>query len=131
MVTYRMAKPGGEYNRLYALMRKENGKQEPLGWPVVVAEEDGKVVGFLATWPDEELLMAGPLVIEGSKRMWMFIRLVEAYENVLRATGVKQYLFTVEKSNEKQLARIRKVADGFHLTQVRETDTHVSFLREL
>jgi len=127
-VTYRMAKPGGEYNRLYALMRREMGKQEPIGWPVVVAEEDGRVIGFLGTYPQEDVLMAGPLVIEGSKRMFVFLRLAEAYENVLRAAGVTQYLFTVEKSNEKHLKRI----EGFEgVTKVRETDDRVSFVRKI
>lgn len=127
MVKYRLARPGGEYNRLYALMEQEGGKKEPIGWPVVVAEEDGKAIGFLATYPTTEALIAGPLVIEGSKRPFVFLRLVDAYENVLKTAGVTAYCFRVAKSNTKQMKRVESIG----LKRVGETETQVIYKREL
>lgn len=126
-IKYRLAKPGGEYNRLYALMEQEMGKKEVIGWPVVVAEENGKVIGFLATYPTDEALIAGPLVIEGSNRPFVFIRLVDAYENLLRAAGVSVYTFRVAKSNVNQIARVESVG----LERIGETETQIIYKREL
>jgi len=128
MISYRLAHPGGEYNRLYALMkREEDGLKVPLGWPTVVAEENGRVVGFLSTHKVAGALLAGPLVIEGSHRPWVFIRLVEAYETVLRAAGVTVYAFRVDKSNEKQVERL----DRLGIERISEGDTFISYKREL
>jgi hypothetical protein len=126
-ILYRLAKPGGEYNRLYALSEREGFKKEPLGWPVVVAEENGKVIGFLATYPTDDALIAGPLVIEGGKRPFVFMRLVDAYENLMRMAGVSVYCFRVDRSNTKQIERV----DSIGLERVGETDTHITYKRIL
>jgi hypothetical protein len=127
MVKYRLARPGGEYNRLYALLSHNGQSRVPLGWPTVVAEEDGKVVGFLSTHKTKDALIAGPLVIEGKHRPWVFLRLTEAYENVLRIAGVARYVFRVSKENDKHLERVRRIG----IKELEETYTHVSFVREL
>jgi len=127
MVKYRLAKPGGEYNRLYSLMEQEGGKKEPLGWPVVVAEEHGRAIGFLATYPTEEALIAGPLVIEGGKRPFVFIRLVDAYENLLRLAGVTTYCFRVDKTNTKRISQVNE----FGGEQIGETADYVMYKRNI
>ena len=108
-IKYRLARPGGEYNALYAMMKRRMGEKQSLGWPTVVAEENGKQIGFLSTIPDESVVIAGPLVIDAERRPFVFMRLVEAYENVLRAAGVTEYLFTVPESQPEHLARVRAV----------------------
>jgi hypothetical protein len=90
---YRLVKPGGEFNKLYALAKRVGMPLATgtLNWPTVAAERDGKVIGFLSTLPTNEAILAGPLVIE-HKSMLTAIRLIEAYEVVLKAAGVRTYL---------------------------------------
>ena len=124
---YRLARPGGEYNRLYALMQREMGIREPLGWPVVVAERDGRVVGFLGTAARDDVLIAGPLVIEGGRNPIMFLHLTEAYENVLRLASINSYYFTVDEGNFEQVARVKSLG----IPQVGQDKNKLIFLREL
>ena len=124
---YRLAHPGGEYNRLYAMMKREMGIREPLGWPVVVAERDGRVVGFLGTADRDDVLIAGPLVIEGSHNPFMFLRLTEAYENVLRLACINSYYFTVDEGNFEQVALVKSLG----IPQVGQDKNKLIFLREL
>lgn len=124
--TYRLARPGGEYNRLYALMEREGFGRMPLGWPVVVAERKGRVIGFLGTHPRKDAIVAGPLVVEGGRNMPMFIRLVDAYANVLRMAGVKSYFFGVAKGNSKAIERVQVLG----ATRIGEDEAEVWFQRE-
>lgn len=126
-IKYRLAVPGGEYNKLYALMKREGGKRVALGWPTVVAEENGEVVGFVGTYPREDALVAGPLVIKGSKRPWVFLRLAEAYEVILRTAGVKLYFHTIDKLQPDHVEFMERL--GF--SRAWETDDSVVMKREL
>jgi hypothetical protein len=92
---YKVAVPGGAFNRLYALARKigQPLKAGTLNWPTVFAERDGKVLGFLSTTPRTEFILSGPLVMEQPKLL-LAIRLGEAYDVVMRAANIPQYFIT-------------------------------------
>ena len=109
--TLRLARPGGEWNRLYAMAKRAGGHvyKGDFTFPTVVAERDGVVIGFLATQPTDAAVVAGPLVIEGTRNPFLFIRLVEAYENVLRAAGVKAYLHTIDKDRENHVEMMERL----------------------
>ena len=109
--TYRLAKPGGEYNRIYALCRRAGGRirKGDLNFPTVVAERGGEVIGFVSTKPCTEAVVAGPLVIEGGKNPFVFLRLTEAYENVLRKAGVKVYLHEIDKDRPEHVAMMERL----------------------
>lgn len=124
---YRLARPGGEYNRIRSIVRREGFGVLHAMWPTVVAERGGRVVGVLATQRRDDMILAGPLAIEGSANPIMFIRLVEAYENVLRAARIRSYYFTVEKSNESQIARVKELG----IQQVEDANNYLIFKREL
>lgn len=126
-IKYRLAKPGGEYNRLYRMAEKEGMSNTHFGWPVIVAEENGKAIGFLATYDTESALIAGPLVIEGSNRPFVFIRLVDAYENLLKTIGVSVYCFRIAKDNPERIAWV----DKYGYERVGETETMMIYKREL
>lgn len=110
--TYRLARPGGEFNRLYALAKRAGGRihKGDFGFPTIVAERDGKVIGFVATKPDDRAVIAGPLVIEGEKgNPFVFLRLAEAYENVMRLVGVKVYLHAIDKGRPEHVAFMERL----------------------
>ena len=109
--TYKLARPGGQYNALYAMAKRAGGRPRigDFGFPTVVAERGGKVIGFVATRPDERAVIAGPLVIEGGPNPFVFLRLAEAYENVLRAAGVKAYLHQIDKSRPEHVGFMERL----------------------
>lgn len=66
------------------------------GWPTVVAERDGEILGYLATHRQGDQIMAGPLAIkEGRNRGVLALRICQAYENVLKAIGIVSYRFYI------------------------------------
>lgn len=125
----RLAKAGGEWNRLYALARRAGGRPHKgdFQFPTIVAERDGEVIGFVSTRIAEGAIIAGPLVIEGGKNPFLFIRLAEGYENVLRAAGVKAYLHQIDKERPEHVEFMERL--GF--TRWGETPTGVVMKREL
>lgn len=124
---YRLARPGGEWNRIRSLCRRGGMGVLHAMWPTVVAERGGRVVGVLATQRRDDMILAGPLAIEGGSNPIMFIRLVEAYENVLRAAHIRSYYFTVDKTNESQIARVQELG----ISQVEDANNYLIFKREL
>lgn len=107
----RLVNPGGEWNRLYALARRAGGRvhKGDFAWPTVVAIRDGRIVGFVSTWPNEEAVVAGPLVIEGKGNPFLFLRLAEGYENVLRIAGVTTYLHAIDKERPEHVGFMERL----------------------
>lgn len=127
--TIRLARPGGEWNRLYALARRAGGRPHKgdFQFPTVVAERGGEVIGFVSTKVFNDGIIAGPLVIEGGKNPFLFIRLAEGYENVMRAAGVKAYLHEIDKERPEHVGFMERL--GF--TRWGETPKSVVMKREL
>jgi hypothetical protein len=115
--TYRLAHAPRDYARCHTLMREE-GPPVKLGWPTVLAERDGKVIGFVSTQPRRDALVAGPLVLNGTPRPGIVVmRLAEAYDLVMRKAGVTSYLFHVDTDNAKWLEILKGLggAAGFEI----------------
>ena len=124
---YRLASPGGEFNKLYAMGKRVLGHEiGRLRWPTIVAERDGVVVGFLGTLKHDEVVLAGPLVIDLPSRMFVAMRLMEAYERLRRITGVMPILFVVKRDNARWLEHIQ-ILGGIRLF---ETPDDVVFRRD-
>ena len=126
---YRLAKPGGEFGHIYAMCRRAGGKvrKGDLGFPTIVAERDGKVIAFVSTKPDKRAVIAGPLVIEGGANPFVFLRLAEAYENVMLAAGVKAYLHHIDRERPEHVGFMERL--GF--TRWHETPQGWIMKREL
>lgn len=85
------------------IFMKSQGEEVPslLGFPTVVARDtpNGEITGVLGTNLTNQIVVADPLVVRTDRlSVVRIIRLVEAYENVLRWAGVGSYHFYVEKS---------------------------------
>jgi len=78
-----------------------------LGFPVIVAERSGEIVGVVARNAEaEDMILIEPLV---SYSHITTMRLIESLDNILTLAGVKEYLFRVEKDNNKWLAILNKM----------------------
>lgn len=95
-----------------------------LSMPTVMAERDGKIVGFLSTHDNPNSVIAGPFV---SKSKVVAVRLAQIYEAILKALGVKVYWFHVEHTNKDYLETVKK--GGYEV--VEEDDAGVWFRRRL
>ena len=95
--TYRLATSPRDYTRCRALMR-EFVEPVALSFPTVMAERDGVLLGFLATQPRKEAVIAGPLMLR-DRSPFVTLRLLEAYDNVMRAAGITAYHFYVRQGN--------------------------------
>ena len=85
------------------------------------------MVGFVSTQATKNAVVAGPLVIEGGKNPIIFMRLIESYENVMRAAGVKSVLQTVDATRPGHVAMLEK--RGF--LKIEETPKYVVLRREI
>ena len=98
MTTYRLAVGPADYKKCRALMA-EFIEPVALSFPTVMAERDGKLIGFLATQPRKEAVIAGPLMLR-ERSPFVTLRLLEAYDNVMRAAGITAYHFYVKNGNQ-------------------------------
>lgn len=97
---------------IYRLSEKEDlekiyellGEERPLGFPTIVAD-DGELKGVLSTQDRGGMVIAGPYKATSSI---VGLRLLQAYENLMSHIGIREYIFPVEKTNEKWLNTVRK-----------------------
>jgi len=97
---YRLVHGQRDLRALQAMARAQ-GVTRTFGWPSVCAERDGQLLGVLATTPSKKAVIAGPLVIAPgvARPIIMVIRLIEAYEVILKQAGVKAYCFHIQTDN--------------------------------
>lgn len=107
----RLVKPGGEYNRIYAMAWRNGFKvhKGDLAFPTVVAERDGVIVGFLSTQNREDAVWAGPMVVEAEHKKLLWLRLAEGYEYALHRCGVKHYLIGVPEAMTDYIDQVERM----------------------
>ena len=101
---------------------------ERMGWPVVVAKRKNKIVGFLGTQDREDMVVAGPVEVKLKIKAFVLKNLIEIYDALLKKLGMKEYLFSVDKKQEKWIAQIEILTI---YEKVSETDDYVWFKRIL
>jgi hypothetical protein len=61
---YRLADSATDYQLCKQLMAAEQFDDQDIDFPTIMAlDDDNEVVGFLATTPNDEMVLAGPLVM--------------------------------------------------------------------
>jgi hypothetical protein len=98
---YRLGMPD-DAPYLTALAQEVGELPPPYDFPVVVAERYGQRLGFVATQLTQEVVAVGPLVVSPLLRMrgLIAVRLLEAYEAILKESGITAYVFTTADHNE-------------------------------
>lgn len=94
-----------------------------LAWPTVVAERDGRVIGFMASSPCDWCLMGGPMDMETPSPI-MAMRLIEAYENLLIRSGITRYCFYIEATNKRWIEQVSAID---FVTQIGGDEQNVIF----
>jgi hypothetical protein len=99
---YRLAHGQRDLRACQAIARARGITDATMGWPTVVADRQGQLLGFLATTPSKKVVQAGPMVIAPGVALpaLIMMRLIEAYEVVLKRAGVTQWFFRVEYTNQ-------------------------------
>jgi hypothetical protein len=64
-----------------------------MGW------EGDEPIGLLGTLKSDQAIIAGPLVVSRPHAGPTVLRLIDAYEVVLRLAGIKEYLYTVSENH--------------------------------
>lgn len=107
-MNFRVASNPGAYAQCHELLKEEGIAPEKLGFPTIMALENDRLVGFLSTHIQKQMIVAGPMVIRSDRRRIMTaIRLAEAYEMSMRNLGIKTFIFHGEAGGllEKAIRR--------------------------
>jgi len=96
------------------------------GFPTVIAERDGHLVGYMASRAGrEDAIECNAIKAESS---FIALRLMEAYESILQAFDVKGYIFTMRKDAPDFLQAVLRLPDT---VRYEETAEHVFGMRML
>lgn len=112
MTEYRLAASAHDYMQAHKLARENNHHFESFSFPTMMAWKNGELTGILATTIKDKMIIAGPLCLKsGQRRSWTLIRLIDAYDAIMRAAGIKSYIFAVENENRDWIDKINKTFD--------------------
>lgn len=129
---YKVAESGADYKRVHGLIKAEGVENaDKLSFPTIMAmdDESGECVGCLGTNTEQGMIIAGPLVIKRDRRRThTIIRLVEAYEAVMRHCKIKSFIFSAKADDEQWLRYIDEVL-GF--TPYYKDDAYAWFVWKL
>lgn len=95
------------------------------GWPTIIAKKGDRIEGFLSTQENKNIVIAGPFEAESPQ---IALRLISAYEAILRGIGLSTYWFHVERNNEKWLDMVRRSQTA---VLIEEDDNGYWFQRDL
>lgn len=119
--SYTLATSSKDYAECHALELAETGAEShAYSFPTVIARRDGEVIGFFATIPPDKYVIAGPLVIKGGRNPVVAMRLIEAYDVVMRRLGIQLYYFTVDATRTDALSLERMQAVGMQHWETRD-----------
>lgn len=107
-----------ESRRCRAFLAAQGEHTRRIQYPTVYAEREQAVVGVLGSHYRQGCLAAGPLIVATRRPIFVGLRLLEAYEDLLKRSGVRTYMFAVEKTQPHWKAAL----DAFGLGPLRETD---------
>jgi hypothetical protein len=95
---YRLADSATDYQLCKQLMAAEQFDDQDIDFPTIMAlDDDNEVVGFLATTPNDEMVLAGPLVMRHDvRRPRTAIRMMDLYQITLRGLGLHSIIFSLD-----------------------------------
>ncbi len=105
MTIYNLATSSSDYKACKKFLQDNDEEPVKLSFPTIIARRDNKVIGLLSTRPNENSIIAGPLV-NPKRNGLLYLNLVEAYEGVLIRAGVKEYVFNIPQTETDYLDQI-------------------------
>lgn len=129
---YMVARTEDDYKRVQAFLRGTEFEGVNITYPTMMAFRKGKLVGVLGTYPSEQAVIAGPLLVRASKgeTPWVTLRLAECYEAYLWTLGITQYVFTVSKKNKKQISILHRMGLEPYASTVKNNLWYMRYLDE-
>ena len=121
---YGLCASGADYGRCHRFLKAEGMSQaKSLTFPTVFALREGEVVGLIGSTMTAWGLVADPLHVREAIRnpAFMMLRLIDAYERILRETGLTEYKVAMPKA-KPMWRRIPEELRG--LRPIWETPTH-------
>lgn len=118
MIEYRRAANSHDYKLAHELMRREGVPKDTLGFPTMLAFEDGELIGMCATTIKNSMIVAGPLTLRSDRRRaFTALQLCVKYEEDLKSLGIISYIFSAEyggimqKAIDRYMAGMKPYAD--------------------
>ena len=106
---YKVVDTEQEYHACKKLLIKEKFPDQEFVFPTIIAYQGRKLIGFLATSPDPDIILGGPLVMDTRKhRAWTAMKLISLYEEALFNIGVKRYIFWIDPSRSGLTRGLKK-----------------------
>ena len=132
-IIYRLADCASDYTACHKILKLHGRPSDwKLHFPTVIAVKDKKVLGFLSTVKCSWSVLAGPLeTLEPQVNGIMILRLLEAYDVVLRTMGVTRYCFEVKKENDHWIKQINRGGGAICFSSNDTTWYFERFLKEL
>jgi len=126
---YKLAKSGHDYASCHSFLRRFDQQTPHLTFPTVMAERGNELIGVLGTKKSRKAVVAGPLYVEvPGNYAFVTLRLIEAYENILRHLGIRTFLFSIW---QHQPTWVKMVTDLGCIPYENGADGKVWFKREL
>jgi hypothetical protein len=100
-VRYRLADGAIDYTLCRELAAAEGFPEHKIDFPTVMAvDDDNEVIGFLATQPKPDMVLAGPMVLRHDKRRpFTAIQMIQLYEMTMRSLGISSVIFHTIKGS--------------------------------
>lgn len=119
----------GDYESVVKLLSKLHYPVMATSSPEIVAERDGEIIGFISRGPSvgiEECIVE-PIV---APSVFVYVRLIEAMENVLRAFKIPFFVFKVPHELDKYNTFLQKVSNEI-VFKYAEDDDYSWYLRRI
>lgn len=121
MTVYRLAKSYEDYNKC---INKFGGDGRGFGDPTVMAERDGKLVGFISSYDIPKITLSAVQ----ADSVFILMKMFDVYDKVIKETGQYQYLIHISKENKS----IIKILDNWKNVRLfNEKEKFLWYVREI
>lgn len=97
---YKLAETENDWLAAKHLMRQQGVTPQELIAPTILAFGDENLVGFIATTPNPDMVVGGPLVLSPSAQApFIASRLAILYQKVLLSMGVEWIVFCADEND--------------------------------
>jgi hypothetical protein len=98
---YRVAETDAEYAQCKRLLTEQGFDYQALGFPTIMAMDGDLLAGFVATTPRDDMVLAGPLVMDPGHPAAALIlaQLVRLYETAMMNIGITSFIFYTDEND--------------------------------